>query len=190
MAETFIKLKDLNFIILKDKNEYTLYKNVDFKTWCSYRISKYEKISIVVEKEQDVLKAFFNNGVIELENRLRNILNEKFDLFIGFDKQNRKAMIGTNKRHIELSKSLTGVINLEKFSYEIIEIFEDIKLFQEEGEKQKTRKEDFIYGLFHIEKNEFDYFFGHPNSVLVCFDDFGRNQLKKGSLFFKLKEIK
>lgn len=183
METEFIKIIELNIIIYKNGNEYTLHKEVDFKN----RPYKNRKNSFTIQTdiENEVLKFFFNNGITELESYVRNILNEKIELFFGVDKNNSVTLINTNKRHLELSKSITGIVSIYSSLFEVIDTYTEDTLF-----KKEEIKEEFIYGIFCIEKKSFNFLFNHPLSVLVCFDDFAKKELKKGSLLIKLKEIK
>lgn len=182
MEKEFFRIKDLNIIIYKNNNEYTLHKEVDFK---KYPIKNYRNsLSLKIENDKVVLKTFYNNGIEELSSYVRNILNEKIELFLGYDKNNSVSQISCNKKSLEVSKSITGVINISSSYFEVVDTYSEHKKFQEENE------DDCIYGMYCIEKKSFDFLFKHPLSVIVCFHDFGKNEVNKGSLFIKLKEIK
>jgi hypothetical protein len=138
---------------------------------------KIKDIFKILNKDEKIINEELKNWIKE---RNRNIIGYKFKS-VTDKKQNNFC------NNLKFSE-MYGLENAYKVELEVLQTYDNTKKFEKSFEKNK----DIVYGIWDIEKNEINtsYIWKSPIQTQMCSPDFFDLDLKRGSLFVKIKVIK
>ena len=110
-----------------------------------------------------------------IQDRVGNLLGRELSLY--GEKNNPLTFCSSEK-----VLSLYGFDDPVKFKLTVFDSFDNKDDFE------KSFEDGFVYGFWDISENHISssFIYGHPLSTQVCFPDFAKSSIEKGSLFLKL----
>lgn len=179
----FLEIKEEKITILKHNNFYELNRNVDFS---KPPYNNVKEAFLIEEKDsRKVIERFvLEEGISELASRIENKINKEFTIYTLLDKKGEESLSSLKRKFLEITGTMFGYKEIKEEKYVVIKTYDNLEDF-----KKEDNEENIMYGMYSIISNKIENIFRNPKSVLVCYDDFGKQELSYGSVLVKLEEI-